>query len=223
MEPTEQTIEMEQPSVQQTVEKHLSESKHIPHNDIDIGFVEEQEGHVDPSLNYIGFVPMKDGKPIGTSGVTVGYGIDIGQQSVSDLDKLGVDDDVIEKVRPYIGLKKEKAVEALKKRPLNLNDRELDQLNEAFLRRDLEKMKDKVGEEYWSSIPREGKTVMLSLVRNFGPGATDFKTFEAIKEGRFKDAVRKLRNQKEWSNRELDARRNREADLLERYLKEGGR
>lgn len=207
----------------QIIMNNLEESRRIPENDIDVQFVEDQEGHVDPALNHIGFVPTKkNGEVIGKSGVTVGYGVDLGQQGEEGLEKLSVPEELVNKIKPYLGLTKQEAVKKLKQQPLQLREEETDALNKAFLRRDVDAIRESVGEEAWANLPKEARTVMLSLKRNFGKGALSFDTFEALKTGDLREAIRRLRNKEEWSNRILDKRRNREADLLERALRSGG-
>ena len=195
---------------------------------INYQFVREQEEHSDAALNLVGFVPQKDGEVIGTSGVTVGTGIDLGQQSAARLRQLGISDDIISKVRPYLGVKEGAAVQLVRQQPLNLSRQEVDELNVAFLRADITSILDKVGEERFMQLQPEARTVALSLVRNFGEGALDFTTTNLILDGRYGEAAARLENpeQSGFHNRELDARRKREAALLReaqrRQLEQGG-
>lgn len=59
--------------------------------------------------------------PMGVSGVTIGVGVDLGQQSEGELSGWGLPDDVLSMVRPYIGMKKKAAVAALAAAPLTLS------------------------------------------------------------------------------------------------------
>ena len=197
----------------------LNESSRIPENDIKEGFVAEQEGHVDPKKNRIGFVPMEDGKVIKNSGVTLALGFDVGQHNKQDLKNLGFNQELITKFEPYLGLKKEAAVKKLKEKPVNITKEQEEQINSSVLQRDLDTVRSEMEPEVWEALPKEARTVMVSLVRNFGsPGAVP-GTFGALKNGDLKEAIRRLRNKDEWEDRELDDRRNREADLLEEALK----
>ena len=58
-----------------------------------------------------GYVPCdKTGRPLGASGVTIGTGVDLGQQTGAGLLDMGVPHAVVKKLLPYIGLKKEAAL-----------------------------------------------------------------------------------------------------------------
>jgi hypothetical protein len=86
---------------------------------VDWSFISKREGGVQVK----GYVPKDgDGSPLGQSGVTVGCGVDLGQHSAGSLAAWGVPDGVIEVVRPYLGLRREAAVEALKASPLELSE-----------------------------------------------------------------------------------------------------
>lgn len=81
-----------------------------------------------PALD--GYVPMSnDGKVIDSSGVTVGYGVDLGHQSMSELKAWGVDDALAKKLKPYLGLKGDKAVQYLKSHPLTITSDQADELD----------------------------------------------------------------------------------------------
>jgi LysM repeat protein len=60
------------------------------------------------------YVPMEGGKPLDNSGVTIGKGVDLGQQTPEKLAEIGVDRATIELLRPFFGLKGRDAVAALK-------------------------------------------------------------------------------------------------------------
>ncbi|ACX97103.1 hypothetical protein Hneap_2293 [Halothiobacillus neapolitanus c2] len=58
-----------------------------------------------------GYVPKyKNGKAIGKSGVTIGYGVDLGQQDMATLKAWGVSKSLRDKLKPYLGKTKAAAI-----------------------------------------------------------------------------------------------------------------
>ena len=71
------------------------------------------------------------GPVIGASGVTVGTGLDLGQQAEADLRRMGIPAALIGRFLPYLGHRKMDAVFALHDAPLTLSDAECDALDAA--------------------------------------------------------------------------------------------
>lgn len=151
--------------------------------------------------------------PTPTSGVTVGMGFDIGQHSASDLNNLGLSDALVEKLTPYTNTKGENA-RLLPK--LTVSDSEKAEINSAVIKDTLNKVQ-KATPNY-NNLPKNAKAVLVSLVHNFGEGATNYKTYKWIAEGEYDKAIVELRDQTAWKNPELQSRRNQEADLLDDLL-----
>jgi hypothetical protein len=59
------------------------------------------------------YIPKRGGVPIQSSGVTIGKGLDLGQQSVESLRRMNIPDYLIERFKPYLGLKGRDAAKAL--------------------------------------------------------------------------------------------------------------
>lgn len=59
------------------------------------------------------YVPMKNGKALDSSGVTIGKGFDLGQQSVERMLSMGFPPDLVQKLAPFVKLKGRAAVDAL--------------------------------------------------------------------------------------------------------------
>ena len=77
--------------------------------DIDAAFLTREEGR-----RLRGYVPRaRDGSPLGRSGVTVATGVDLGQWSLEELERLVIPRDLKIKVRPYLGAKGDKAIRLL--------------------------------------------------------------------------------------------------------------
>ena len=92
--------------------------------------VNAQEG----SIKTEGYIPQyKSGKVIGASGVTIGRGVDLGQHTVASLKKANFSEDIIEKFKPYLGLKREQAKTALKKNPLSISQEDAKYISDMML------------------------------------------------------------------------------------------
>ena len=91
---------------------------------VDWGFIAEREGN-ETSV----YVPTEDNKVLGTSGPTVGMGIDLGAWTSDKLREVGVSEDLVVKLSPYSGKKKEAALSFVKANPLALSKEETDELN----------------------------------------------------------------------------------------------
>jgi hypothetical protein len=88
---------------------------------IDVQFVNDLEGYSNK-----GYIPKdRDGNIIGNSGVTIGYGFDIGQHNAWEIEKFDIPNRIKTKLLPYVELVKEKAAQKLKNRPIWLSDSDL--------------------------------------------------------------------------------------------------
>ena len=97
---------------------------------VDISLITQNEG----GNILTGYVPIdKDGNAIGQSGVTIGIGVDLGQQSASGLAAMGVSPDLIDTLSPYLGLKGDAAIDALDSNPLRIKTAQANQLNSAVM------------------------------------------------------------------------------------------
>jgi hypothetical protein len=96
---------------------------------VDLDVLANNETSPDQPWNE-GYVPTNsDGEVIGNSGVTLVDGLDLGQQSVSDLKAMGVPQGIINILTPYLGLQGEAALDYLDAHPLTLTDAQADTLN----------------------------------------------------------------------------------------------
>ena len=77
-----------------------------------------------------GYVPKnRKGKPIDHSGVTIAEGYDIGAHGKGEIKKLPIPQKLKQKLLPYAGKRKEKAVIALRQHPLRITPIEDKELN----------------------------------------------------------------------------------------------
>src|SRR5665213_2604813 len=93
-------------------------------NNIDWNFIAKQEGRA----ILHGYVPQRDGQAIGASGVTIASGFDLGQHDADELSNLNLSDDLIQKLTPYLGLRKQDAIDYLTSNPLEISQMECDEI-----------------------------------------------------------------------------------------------
>jgi hypothetical protein len=180
---------------------------------IDWTFIEAREGKAVAKA----YVPdPKNSK----SGVTVGSGVDLGQQSTASLAALKLSSELVAKLRPYLGLKQEAAVAALKKTPLALTKPEIHELDQAI--RDthmaaLQKAYNAASKVDFADLPDCAQTILCSVSYQYGVGLSKrTPNFWAIVIRQdWEAATNALRN----FNDRYPTRRNLEADYLEAGLK----
>jgi hypothetical protein len=181
-------------------------------------FLERAEGR-----RLKGYVPRaRDGSPLGRSGVTIATGADIGQWSVEEIERLILPRDLKIKLRPYAGIRGDRAVKMLEERPLFISDREASLIDSAIhskIVNDLARRFKLASGAEFDDLSGPVQTVLASLAINFGPGqlATMAKTWSFI-------SSQDWRGLADWldvfpsKQPELSARRRREAKLLRTAL-----
>ena len=143
---------------------------------IDLQFLSRLEGSVS-----CGYVPSyrrgpRKGEAIGQSGVTIGIGCDLGGRSEADLRRLGLPADLVEKLKPYLGKRREEAQQALASRPLRLSDGEAALLSaaiagEIFARlaaRYNQAIGDVRGTRRFHELPWQAQTAIASVAYQYG-------------------------------------------------------
>lgn len=85
-----------------------------------------------PGGNYIGSGSYVGCDPIMSSGVTIGTGVDLGQQTEAYLTSIGISVELVDKLRPYLGKRRHDALEVLYQKPLYITDAECDALDTAI-------------------------------------------------------------------------------------------
>tara|TARA_R110000782_G_scaffold27817_5_gene70073 strand:- start:249 stop:785 length:537 start_codon:yes stop_codon:yes gene_type:complete len=174
-------------------------------SEIDFGFIKELEG-----FKLTGYVPKEKGKELGTSGVTIASGFDLGAHNINDL--AGLPEDLIQKFSPYLGLQGKEA--SNKASSLKITKEEADVVNAYAANRSVLRLKDRyentTGESFDSLTPRQ-QTVMASV--NFQYGTLETKTpnfWKQVTTGDWDGAERNLRD----FGDKYSSRRNKEADYL---------
>ncbi|CAN7500326.1 pesticin C-terminus-like muramidase [Acidovorax sp. Leaf78] len=132
---------------------------------IDYSFLSDLEG----GRRTKAYVPASE---TSKSGVTVATGFDLGQHSEHDLKRLGLSSTLIVKLKPYLGLKKEKATELLDKSPLTVTASEAEIIDKAVKSAHLAAIKLKYdtasSEKSFLDLPAEAQTVIASVSFQYG-------------------------------------------------------
>lgn len=161
-----------------------------------------------------------EGSVIGKSGVTIGSGFDLGQHNIYDLQRMGVPENLIKKLKPFLGQKKDKALLLLKeqqklKNPLTTDEiKQLDTYVKSYKAKQLcSKYESQTGKDF-ASVPGAAQTAVFSLYYQYGLGKTDSSgklgnIWSSFKDGDYTKVAEYME--------ELDSykgRRNEEAKLI---------
>lgn len=184
---------------------------------IDYPYIREVLGVFEGKGITRGYIPKKNGKIIEQSGVTIGTGVDLGQQTQAGLMNMGMPYGLLEKLIPYLGLRREQADYALKMYPLILTQEEVDTLDalvsESYIK-DTERRFNQTTPHKFADRPKEVQAVAVSLEYHLGPrNASKYVT--PIINGDYPKAIALLRSS---THALFKGRRNSEADMLERAM-----
>lgn len=137
----------------------------ITQSKIDTGFITKVEGSV-----LKGYVPLAGST---NSGVTIADGFDLGQMHRSEFNQLPITTALKNKLMPYVGLTKFKAVAFLKAHPLTISQDELVQLNVIAANKILKPLVAVYNKESGKSfmdLPAGAQTAIFSYAYQHGPG-----------------------------------------------------
>lgn len=194
--------------------------------DFSSSFLAEREGGIYTEgyvPQYTKTVPEEGkykGKPIASSGVTIGAGIDLGQQSEDgdSLREMGVSDTLIEKLKPFLGKKKAEAQKALKDyydkngKRFSISKDEAIELTKGAFKVYEKQAKNVIGSDVYNSLPDGLKTAAVSYTYQMGAGnfKTDFG--DLYKKKDYTGIKNKLLNLSKTT--EYTERRKKEAELI---------
>lgn len=158
------------------------------------------------------------GAVIGQSGVTIGAGLDLGQQRDSDLKRMGVQPHLLPVLRPYLGKRKEAAISQLMARPLMLSVAECEELNAAvhgdYIRRVAGLYDVATHHIPFADLPWQAQAVITSLYYQLGSPSKYPVTWSHLCHGDWGAAAHELRT----GFRDYAYRRQDEAATLEQLL-----
>ena len=167
---------------------------------IDIDFIEKREG-----FETEGYIPTREGRNDGTifgnSGVTIGFGIDLGQRSLMDF--VGFEDqELIKKLEPYFGLKKQDAQNLLLENiragnPLVVTEDEANRLSNHILENLTGTLRTNFTNLFGvdlADVPPQLQTVVASIGTQYGPNFLDNPTTEEYdpKTPKFAEKLREV-------------------------------
>jgi hypothetical protein len=196
---------------------------------IDYTYIETVLGRFEGKGINRGYIPCErgtwypggadKGAVLGQSGVTIGTGVDLGQQTERGF--IGLSAELLDKLRPYLGLKKQAAKEALIKCPLILSLEEVRQIDELIHKRYIDETAVMFGKPVFEMTPKQVQAVAVSLHYQFGvPRRKESpaleKAWEGMRRGAYLEAAGYLENEHLWSqsHRAYLRRRRIEAVLL---------
>jgi GH24 family phage-related lysozyme (muramidase) len=184
-------------------------------NNIDFSFISSLEG----GQQLKAYVPAGG---VSNSGVTVATGCDLGARNEADLRKLNLSPTLINKLKPYLGLKKQAAVTALKALPLTITKPEADAIDKAVKSEATNLLVSRYDSAIASTklkfyqLPKEAQTVIASVAYQYGDLASRTpKLWKAVKDQNWPDAVKTLNN----FGDQYPTRRSKEAALLQTIIK----
>lgn len=180
-------------------------------SNVDWNFIKTNEG-----FETTGYVPMnKDGTAKGHSGVTIASGFDLGSRTVESL--RGLPENIITKLKPFLGLQKEAAIE--KAADLSLTSDEADVIDQWAKKSTMKSLRAAwlaaTGESF-DTLPQHKATPIADLVFNHGLEATKgYNFWKQVTTDDWKSAEANLRNFGE-KDPDLQPRRTRGADYFAR-------
>lgn len=155
--------------------------------------------------------------PGASSGITIGYGVDIGQQSETGLIKWGVPQSIIDKIKDYLGVTGEAAdtiLSGLKDKTLGLSDSEIKQLSDIVKKQTTENIINKYNAETkgvtFSRIPYNTRTAIIDLYYQYHVSDGAPKSWNFIINNDWNGFYNELMN----FGDSYASRRKREADLV---------
>ena len=184
---------------------------------VDIEYINKEEG--DNVLDGYTLPPEQFSK----SGVTVATGVDLGARNLNDLK--GLDSKIIEKLKPYLGLKGKNAKKQLDLIPLKLSEKESNTLNKFIQKKILTKLKTKWNNDSkikFNKLSTEQATVLASVAFQYG---SSFKRTDGTQMNFYKLALNndwqgvydELMDFKDKSE-SVNKRHKRAAKILKKYL-----
>lgn len=181
-------------------------------SNIDWKFIHLMEGYI-----LHGYVPKdRDAAGVVDSGVTIGAGFDLGQQTRSSILLLGLPSSLSSKLVPYAGIRGASAIDLIRSHPLVLSDDEGFMLSAAVEGKYAKGISDAytaASDEPFESLTTPQQTVIMSVGFQYGNLSKRCPRFWALCVKRdWRGVVKELRNFGDGYTK----RRTTEADYLER-------
>ncbi|WP_298034497.1 pesticin C-terminus-like muramidase [uncultured Desulfovibrio sp.] len=175
------------------------------------------------TANYTGGPSPERYVPMGISGVTVGTGVDLGQTDAATLADIGVEQGLINRLRPYLGQRKADAVDVLRRLPLIVSQDVADELDAAMLNHHIAKISASYDRAVgapgrFATLPWQAQAAIVSIQYQRGVKSPRKypNTWSALVRQDWADAAARLGNGRLWSG--YQRRRGLEGKLLEQLL-----
>jgi GH24 family phage-related lysozyme (muramidase) len=215
IEPKKKPVEMQMDKLMTPKEKSIVVKEDVVYSlpkNVDMKFLEEVEGN----KNKI-YVPTSKGKVIGNSGPTIGMGFDVGSRNENDL--RGLPTEIIKKLKPYLGLKGQEALDYINKNPLQINNEEKNIINAFAKKGEMEKLRKKWKEttgKSFDDLDTKAATTIASVA--FQNGDLSRKAPKFWKQVTNEDWSGAFYNLLDWDDTgkpsQTQKRREKEAKLL---------
>jgi len=177
-----------------------------PQRSVDFDFIKGLEG-----FETEGYVPAPE---TSQSGVTIASGFDLGARNREDLERIGLPSELIKRLSPYLGKKKQDAAATLRERPLKISEEEAELLNREAKQETLDRLEKAFNEESdtpFRELPPEAQTAISSVAFQYGDLPSRTPSFwKQITTGDMKGALKELKN----FGDDYKTRRLKEAELL---------
>ena len=179
-------------------------------NKINYAFVTGRE-----DTKFQGYVPKVNNKPHENSGVTIGTGFDLKEKTSEFLEQIGLEPEVIETLKPYLGVSGAKAEALLQTAPLKLDSgtiADIDKKSKAYYTANIAGQYEKATgyEKKFYDLSPAQQTVIYSVGFQYGSLNRTPKFLNYAVEGDWKGMYDELNNFGDV----YTTRRKAEAELL---------
>ena len=164
---------------------------------VDWDFINEREG-----VLTNGYVPEDgDDRPVTNSGVTIAAGFDLGRRSVVDLQRLGLADDLVTRLTPYLGRRGQAAKDYLNANPLSITSEQQRAIDTPTFTSSYKRLAGNYNAAQttgtrFQDLPRSAQTAIFSVAHQYGTNlATRTPNFwNQVTTGRWQEAYDNLQN-----------------------------
>jgi len=183
---------------------------------IDLKQISKWEG----GQQLVAYIPSQRGTVIGSSGVTVATGVDLGQMSEEEINALDISDTLKEKLTPYARKTREHAQAALAKNQLKITQEEADELDAVMSKKifgRLIRLYNQDSSVPFHELPANAQTVIASIGWRRGASFGRVINYQALWSAAINQDWQELKtllNNFPTQSRGLMKRCMREAELL---------
>jgi len=164
---------------------------------VDWNFVRARE-----DVRTDGYVPPDShSHPDADSGVTIASGFDLGCRTAADLRKLGLPDDLVTSLTPYLGLRGQAAQDYLTAHPLTITSPQQQTIDTPTFTSSYNKVADNYNAAQttgtrFQDLPRSAQTAIVSVAHQYGTNLASATPhfWDQVTTGRWQDAQDNLMN-----------------------------